>query len=193
MSEPLCSSISEMYAEWLAILNGPQDTRSDEEFEREPSRYQILQNLILKAEPQTPQDVAMMILADTDDGQSFRSEEFDARIRELAGRDVAHPPSPLDILFERKHEADKLHDQQIEITDAHIEAGTATDDVWQAQFDACDVVDAIVLEICAYRPVNASEQDRKARFLLEWTKDTEASSDEVKALLTSMLLSGRPA
>ncbi|WP_313195882.1 hypothetical protein [Shinella zoogloeoides] len=183
-------TIAELYAEWLSILEGPEDTRSDEEIEREPSRYQILQNLIVKAEPQTPQDVAMMYLADTDDGQSFRSEEFDARIRELAAQGVIAAPSssPLDVLFERKHEADKLHDQQIKITDAYIEAGTATDEVWEAQFDACNVVDAIVLEICAYRPVNAAEQDRKARFLLEWTKATEASEDEVNALLQSMLL-----
>lgn len=183
-------SIPDMYEEWLSILRGPPDNRTDEEFEREPSRYQFLQDEIVKAEPQSPQDVAMMFLADTDDGQSFRSELFDERIRELAGNrvEVGESTSPLDLLFDRKNEAEKLHDQQIKVTDAHIEAGTATDEVWQAQFDACNVVDAIVLEVCAYRPTDAFEQDRKARFLLEWTKDTEAGEEEVKALLTSMLL-----
>lgn len=190
MSETTRRSIPEMFAEWLSILNGPPDDRSDEEFEREPSRYRVLQDEIVKADPHTPQDVAMMYIADTDDGQSFRSEEFDARVRELAGSgvDVVPSPSQLEALFERKHEADKLHDQQIVITDGHIEAGTATGEIWQAQFDACNVVDSIVLEIFAYRPINAAEQDRKARFLLEWTKDTEANDEEVKALLTSMLL-----
>lgn len=108
----------------------------------------------------------------------------------MAGRieDKGSAQTSLDLLFSRKAEADRLHEQQIKVTDAHIEAGTATDEVWQAQFDACDLVDAIVLEVCAYRPADAFEQDRKARFLLEWTKDTEASYDEVKALLTSMLL-----
>jgi len=130
------ATIPEMYAEWLSILNGPPDNRSDEEFEKEPSRYQILQELIVKADPQTPQDVAMMFLADTDNGQGFRSEMFDARIRELAelGGNAAAAPSALDVLFERKSEADTLHDQQIKVTDASIEAGTATDEVWDAQF-----------------------------------------------------------
>ena len=101
--------------------------------------------------------------------------------------EIRTEPSRLNLLFDQKREADQRHEQQIAITDAHIEAGTATDEVWQAQFDTCNAVDAIVLEIWAYRPANAAEQDRKVRFLLDWTKDTEASEDAVKALLTSML------
>ena len=189
MSANAPASIPEMYAEWLAIRNRPSAERTDEDMDEGCSEYQRLQAQIIATSPFAPGDVAIMFLVDTDDGDSSVSEIFEARARELAQQVM--PPataSPLDLLFERKREADKLHDQQIEVTDAHLEARTATDEVWQAQFNACNVVDAIVLEICAYRPVNVVEQDRKARFLLEWTKETEASEDEVKTLLTSMLL-----
>ncbi|WP_432344774.1 hypothetical protein WMC41_16120 [Shinella yambaruensis] len=190
MADAPSRTIPEMYAEWLATRNRPSTDKTDEEMDKGSTEYQRLQAQIIATEPATPADVAMMYLVDTDYGDSYPSDTFEARVRELAGQGVnaAPPPSPLDVLLQQKHEAENLHDRQIKETDAHIEAGTATDDVWQAQFDACNVVDAIVLEICAYRPANAAEQDRKARFLLEWTKDTEASEDEVKALLTSMLL-----
>lgn len=184
------ANIPTMYAEWVAIRNRPSTDKTDEEMDEGSTEYMRLQAQIIAAEPATPADVAIIYLVDTDDGDSYPSDTFEARVRELAGQGVnaAPSPSPLDVMFERKREADKRHDQQIEITDAHIEAGTATDAIWRTQFDACNVVDAIVLEICAYRPANAAEQDCKARFLLEWTKDNEASEDEVNALLQSMLL-----
>lgn len=183
------ATIPQMYAEWLAIRNRPSAEKSDEEMDEGSSAYGRLQAQIIASQPVAPGDVAIMFLVDTDDGDNYHSDVFEARARELAIQVIAPAaPSPLDLLFERKREADKDHEKQIEVTDAHLEAHTATDEVWQAQFATSNVVDAVVLEICAYRPVNAFEQDRKARFLLDWTKDTEASEDEVKALLTSMLL-----
>jgi hypothetical protein len=179
-----------MYAEWLAVRYRPSAGKTDAEMDEGSSRYLELQAAIIAAEPQTPSDVAIMFIVDTDDGDSYHSDIFETRIRELAARieDKGSAQTSLDLLFSRKAEADRFHEQQIKVTDAHIEAGTATDEIWQAQFDACNAIDAIVLEVCAYRPADAFEQDQKARFLLEWTRDTEASQDEVKALLTSMLL-----
>jgi hypothetical protein len=76
-------TIPEMYEEWLAVRNAPSD-RTDEEMDEGLSRYQILQARIIAAEPQTPRDVAIMFIVDTDDGESHSSDIFEARVRDLA-------------------------------------------------------------------------------------------------------------
>lgn len=91
-------------------------------------------------------------------------------------------------LFTRRQGAADAHLAQIKFTDARIEAGEITEEIWQLQFDACDVEDAVVLEICSYRPSSPAEMDQKARFLLDWTKDTQMEPSEASALLNSMLI-----
>lgn len=101
------ATIAEMYAEWLSIKDKPATATADNGSDTQRTRYQVLQKLILQAEPRSPQDVAMMFLVDTDDGQSFRSEALDKKIRELATR--APAPSLLDALIANHNEAIK-HD-----------------------------------------------------------------------------------
>jgi hypothetical protein len=76
-------TIPEMYEEWLAVRNAPSD-RTDEEMDEGLSRYQILQARIIAAEPQTPRDVAIMFIVDSDYMESDHSEEFESRVREIA-------------------------------------------------------------------------------------------------------------
>lgn len=76
-------AISEMYEGWLAVRNAPLD-RTDEEMDEGLSRYQILQARIIAAEPQTPRDVAIMFIVDSDYMESDYSEEFESRAREIA-------------------------------------------------------------------------------------------------------------
>ncbi|GLR49908.1 hypothetical protein KYK30_30090 [Shinella yambaruensis] len=95
-------TIPEMYEEWLAVRNAPWD-RTDEEMDEGLSRYQILQARIIAAEPQTPRDVAIMFIVDSDYMESDHSEEFESRVREIAvgstADDAAPPAETIETLF----------------------------------------------------------------------------------------------
>ena len=95
-------TIPEMYEEWLAVRNAPSD-RTDEEMDEGLSRYQILQARIIAAEPQTPRDVAIMFIVDSDYMESDHSEEFESRVREMAvgstSEDAAPPAETIETLF----------------------------------------------------------------------------------------------
>lgn len=82
-------TIPEMYEEWFAVRNAPSD-RTDEEMDEGLSRYQILQARIIAAEPQTPRDVAIMFIVDSDYMESDHSEEFESRIREIAAGNTSN-------------------------------------------------------------------------------------------------------
>lgn len=84
-------SIPDMYAEWLAVRSRPRDGKTDEEMDVGFSRYQELQAAIIAAEPQTPRDVAIMFMVDTDFTDSIWSDDFEARIRALADVPPADP------------------------------------------------------------------------------------------------------
>lgn len=80
----LTMAIPDMYREWLAIRDKPASDKDDDELDEGASRYQILQARIIEAEPQTPRDVAIQFLVDTDDAESDFSDIFERRIRQLA-------------------------------------------------------------------------------------------------------------
>jgi hypothetical protein len=90
--EAMPATIPTLYAEWIAIRHKPTSEKSEAELNEEPSRYQVLQKAIIAAEPRTPQDVAMMFIVDTDDGDSYHSDVFEARVRELVKVEDAADP-----------------------------------------------------------------------------------------------------
>lgn len=90
--EAMPVTISTLYAEWIAIRHKPTSERSEAELNEEPSRYQVLQEAIIAAEPRTPRDVAMMFIVDIDDGDSYHSDVFETRIRELVKVEDAADP-----------------------------------------------------------------------------------------------------
>lgn len=83
-------TIPEIYEEWLAVRNASSDW-TDEEMEDGLSRYQTLKARIIAAEPQTPRDVAIMLIVDSDYMESSNSDEFEERIRQLAELPPADP------------------------------------------------------------------------------------------------------
>ncbi|MDR7034522.1 hypothetical protein [Mesorhizobium sp. BE184] len=54
----------------------------------------------------------------------------------------------------------------------------------------CEKLNKAALAICGYRTVGGHEHRLKAKFLREWTKDTELTGEEQKALIASMLPEG---
>lgn len=80
----LSMAITDMYREWLTIRHSPADLRTDDEMDVGLSRYETLQKAIIEAEPQSPRDVAIQFIVDTDDGLSYHSDIFEQRIRQLA-------------------------------------------------------------------------------------------------------------
>lgn len=80
----LSLAIPDMYREWLTVKNRDVLNMSDEENDVQSERYIALQARILAAEPETPSDVALQFLVDTDGGDSYVSDVFVNRIRQLA-------------------------------------------------------------------------------------------------------------
>jgi len=77
-------AISDMYREWLAVRYRPSAGKTEAEMDEGFYRYQTLQRSIIEAEPQTPRDVAIQFIVDTDDGDNYHSDDFERRIRQLA-------------------------------------------------------------------------------------------------------------
>jgi len=117
-------TIPEMYEEWLVIRNRDLADMSDEEVDVGYQQYASLQALIIAAEPQTPRDVAIQFLVDTDDTDSHVSDEFESRVRELAaGRtsdDAAPPVETIEALFRRWKDAEAREDAAENDEDADL-------------------------------------------------------------------------
>jgi hypothetical protein len=54
----------------------------------------------------------------------------------------------------------------------------------------CDNQIRIALAICGYRPLTDADARLKAEFLRDWTRETQLTSEEQKALIASMLTEG---
>jgi hypothetical protein len=54
----------------------------------------------------------------------------------------------------------------------------------------CDNQIRIALAICGYRPLTDADARLKAEFLRDWTRETQLTSEEQKALIASMLSEG---
>lgn len=54
----------------------------------------------------------------------------------------------------------------------------------------CDNQIRIALAICGYRPLTDADARLKAEFLRDWTRETQLTSEEQKALIASMLPKG---
>jgi len=77
-------SIPDMYKEWLEVRNRDNSGMTDAEDEADFARYCDLQDRIVAADPQTPRDVAIQFLVDTDDMDGDVTEGFLRRLRQLA-------------------------------------------------------------------------------------------------------------
>ncbi|MGZ9718751.1 hypothetical protein [Rhizobium miluonense] len=73
-----------LYDEWLAVRNRDIAPQTEEEAEAGYEKYADLQSRIIAAEPQTPSDVAIQFLVDTDDADSSYSKIFLERIRQIS-------------------------------------------------------------------------------------------------------------
>lgn len=85
-------TIPEMYEEWLAVRNRDLVDMTEEEADAGYQQYASLQACIIAADPQTPRDVAIMFMVDTDFTDSSWSDMFEKRMRALA---KVLPPDPL--------------------------------------------------------------------------------------------------
>lgn len=80
----LSMAIPDLYREWLIVRNRDSLSLSEEENEAQSERYISLQARILASEPQDARDVALMFLVDTDGMDSYPSDVFLDRVRQLA-------------------------------------------------------------------------------------------------------------
>lgn len=96
----------------------------------------------------------------------------------------------LKVLLDRFREADAEHCRRIDLTDAALERGEPTEEMLQSQYEACEISDAIALEICGYPPRSADEAAAKVAFLREWWTGISPEHHEVMALLSSMAVEG---
>lgn len=84
-------TIPEMYEEWLAIRGRDLTGMTDEEADVGYRQYASLQARIIAAEPQTPRDVAIMFMVDTDFTDSSWSGMFENKMRAFAEASPADP------------------------------------------------------------------------------------------------------
>ena len=77
------SEVEAMFAQWHAL----HDTRSDtaEKADRVFAAYRDIQDRIIKATATSPRDVALQYLTDTEMLASCMSDEFESRLKTLAG------------------------------------------------------------------------------------------------------------
>lgn len=131
-------TIPEMYEEWLAIRDRDLTGMTDEEADVGYRQYASLQARIITAEAQTPRDVAIMFIVDSDYMESDHSEEFEQRMRQLAQKSchASAEPSALVQLIAIYTEAKRVWETQwLEDED---KAGDSVE--WNAYEDAGDAI-----------------------------------------------------
>lgn len=75
------SSIKDMVVQLHALFTRTgRDNETDQEAEAHCEAFSALQTCIIRAEPQTPRDVALQFLADTFFGDTDNSDEFRDRL-----------------------------------------------------------------------------------------------------------------
>lgn len=93
------------------------------------------------------------------------------------------------LLAEQMERADCL-DAAIDYTDS-LDAVPNKEKAFRNQYAVTELLDAIVLEICAYRPKNSAEQADKAKALIRWMGNMDSlTRPECVALINSMVDGG---